>query len=244
MVFLIALGLAISFAMAFGRFEGTGLNAEASKTGFWVLLYFERLLSVFALLPIMISFASMMKSKMLQSAGVMSESSTLSASGASVDSDGQELLNQPLIGRGDDSQESYRASVRSSRAGSLLDEEMDEESEDGRAHEYKVGDKVWAQHRLDGLWYRGRVKQVVDKDTVEVDYVDYDVSDTVTHVCVCPDYQNFMGPSSPIEVKAFDRYVVVGFWFCWRLFTHTLPHVQSPLARASGRGQGERAPGA
>lgn len=110
---------------------------------------------------------------------------------------------EPLIYGGADNQENFRASVRSSRAGSLLDSELDEESEDGAAHTYAVGDRVWSQHRSDGLWYRSRVTQV-DGDTTTVEYEEYDVTDTVAHIHVCPDYQNLLSPSAAYHIKAFD----------------------------------------
>ncbi len=101
--------------------------------------------------------------------------------------------------------------MRSSRAGSLLDSELDDESEDGAAHNYVVGDRVWAQHRSDGLWYRSRVT-VVEGDTTTVEYEEYDVTDTVAHIHVCPDYQNLLLPSAPFHIKAFDCRPSRGKW--------------------------------
>ncbi len=57
--------------------QGIGLDADQQMGAYWILIYFERLFGCFVLFPIMLSFQSMMKSRMLQAAGVMSDSQNL-----------------------------------------------------------------------------------------------------------------------------------------------------------------------
>lgn len=206
-VFCLLMGLVITLMLAIGRWDGRGQNNEAMSTAWWACIFLERYLSWIVIFPILWAFIGMMRARMQQASGVMSNSMLQSQSTASG-SDSQIELKAPLIGRDSESsggEEDYRASVRSSRVGSLLDEVVDDdESEDGSAFSYKVGDNVWAQHRADGLWYRARVTELGADDEIRVKYNDYEVDDTVSRPNICPDYHGLLSPSSTVQIKAFD----------------------------------------
>lgn len=78
------------------------------------------------------------------------------------------------------------------------------ESSASGAHNFKIGDLVWAQFRLDGLWYAGRILKLLPNSELEVEYIDYKLSDTaVSASSICPDYNNLLKMENR-TVRAFD----------------------------------------
>ncbi len=68
---------------------------------------------------------------------------------------------------------------------------------------FESGELAWAQYRMDGLWYAVRVENVSGND-VQVEYIDYDLSDTLPSSNVCPDYDGLLTGERLNPIKAFD----------------------------------------
>ena len=80
---------------------------------------------------------------------------------------------------------------------------LDAPSSDSSGYEYQRGELAWAQYRMDGLWYAVRVT-AVHSNEVEVDYLDYDLTDTLPSSSVCPDYNGFLTGERLNPIRAFD----------------------------------------
>lgn len=61
----------------------------------------------------------------------------------------------------------------------------------GEIARFEVGELAWAQYRMDGLWYAVRI-QSVNGSEVEVEYVDYGLTDTLPTANVCPDHDGLL----------------------------------------------------
>jgi hypothetical protein len=68
---------------------------------------------------------------------------------------------------------------------------------------FDIGELAWAQYRMDGLWYAVRIETVSIED-VGVEYIDYDLSDTLPPANVCPDYEGLLTGERINPIKAFD----------------------------------------
>jgi hypothetical protein len=80
---------------------------------------------------------------------------------------------------------------------------LDAPSAAALAYVYQVGELVWAQYRMDGLWYAGRVDSL-GKAELGVEYLDYGLSDTLPLSSVCPDFNGYLTGERLNPVKAFD----------------------------------------
>lgn len=75
---------------------------------------------------------------------------------------------------------------------------------DGQSYSFQVGDLMWAQYRLDGLWYAAKVLSLLPNSELEIEYIDYKLTDDQLPIsATCPDYHNILSKENR-TIKAFD----------------------------------------
>ena len=68
---------------------------------------------------------------------------------------------------------------------------------------YESGELVWAQYRMDGLFYAARVLGVQGRE-LTIQYLDYDLTDTLPSSSVVPDHNALLTGERLNRIKAFD----------------------------------------
>ena len=82
---------------------------------------------------------------------------------------------------------------------SLLDEDK---PHDG--YRYEPNELVWAQYRMDGLWYAARVEGLEKSGELRIEYLDYQLTDTMSPGAVCADHSALLTGERLNQIKAFD----------------------------------------